>query len=320
MDLPAEAARTRPGWKSWLLRSVGLIILAILLTRMDFPALGRTLLQISPLYLLLALAANFAAVALKAVRWRYILISSGRTDTFPRVLAANFAGYFLGLLSPGQAGEFAKVALLPAGDARLLPGVLADRLLDVFPLVLLGVAGGVLYLRFSLWSLGVVLILCTGALLLLPVLKRRRPALERLAVRGQSKPARLAGKVLEACLPLLSVRLAPLLLLVVVVQFFLFLYVVLLAWALDLQLPFHELIFFISLLSLSRILAITVMGVGTRDALAVYLFGTAGIGSEQALSFSFSILFVDAVYLLAGFLVYLHLTGRRNPAPANQRL
>lgn len=298
----------RANWKQLALRSIGFVILAVLLFRMDFRQLGQVFVRMSPGYLAAALGVNFLAISVKAFRWQYLLRAYGRRDRLGRVMEANFAGYFLGLISPGQAGEFAKIALLPDSSPSLLPSVLADRLMDVAPLVLVGLAGGILYLQFPAWTL-----LAAAGLAALPAglflfFKKHPPRFPEGPAPGRFRSIVL--KTARACAPLLSLRLDALMALVLVVQVFNFAYVILLALALGLNVPPVNLIFFISLLSLSRILPISIMGVGTRDALSVFLFGSIGVAREQALSFSISILLVDVFYLAAGFLVYQRLAGR----------
>jgi len=301
---------TTPALRAWLLRCIGLLILVFLLTRMD---LGRILHNFTRMALPLFMAAflaDLAMVCLKAARWRHILRVYGRDDPWPRVFMTNLAGYFLGLPTPGQAGEFAKIALLPGASPRLLPSAAADRLMDVGPSLLIGLVGGILYLGFSPWLVAGVVAAALAALgwLIRYVGQPAGPA----RVPPASAWGRLLERGREACRPLLALRVPPLLGFLAAVQALFFLYVVLLARALHLDTGILHLVFFVSLFALSRLLPISLMGVGTRDALSVLLFRTVGVAQEDALAFSLAFLLVDLCYLFGGFLAYLRLTGRRS--------
>lgn len=303
-----------------LLRSLGLLILAFLLLNLDLVQVGRVFGQVAPGLFGAALLLNLLVIIGKSLRWRVILKAYGRRDSWRRLLTVYLAGNFLGLTTPGQAGEFAKVALLPGGDKRLLPSVAADRLLDVLPHLIIGVLGGMLYLDFPAWSLGLLfLVLLT---LLGVFLRLRRPAdptAEDPAGPAGGRLRRWLVWLVEACRPLGRVRLAVLGPLVLAVLAVFFTYIVVLARSLRIETDVVHLVFFVSLFSLSRILPISIMGVGTRDALAVVLFGTVGVPAEPALSFSLSILLVDLIFLGVGFGAYQWLvSGPRRGGAADR--
>ena len=124
-------------------RFAGLAILAILLWQSDRQAL-IDLLHLADGYLVaIAIGLNLPLVALKAVRWCWLLQGQGISYGIGRATVAYFSSIFLGLLTPGRLGEFVKMLHVSQdcgiSTGRAFSSVLADRLCDFYFLSLVGV-------------------------------------------------------------------------------------------------------------------------------------------------------------------------------------
>ncbi|MHA1569426.1 MAG: lysylphosphatidylglycerol synthase transmembrane domain-containing protein, partial [Alphaproteobacteria bacterium] len=162
------------------------------------------------------LCAFLAGHAVAAVKW-WLLAVSGSEVTFIAALRAHFAGLVANLCLPGVAGgDIVRAGMVIRGSrdkARVAVGSLVDRLLDIFGLILLAGAGGVLAAEFSdgsaapLLAVAVLFVLSVAAILLATALAPRLPSripLSNLAKKAASALAgfrRQPGK-LAACLGL----------------------------------------------------------------------------------------------------------------------
>jgi uncharacterized membrane protein YbhN (UPF0104 family) len=146
---PEAAVRSAPRPSAWRGRLVwgakvavaaGLLAWLVLSGRLDVARLFR----VGPSWALLGLVALTAgSMALPAWRWQLLLKAQGLHEPFWRVLRLTWVGYFANLVLPGAAGgDVAKgyfmLRLRPEARVRALSTVLADRLLGVYSLLLLG--------------------------------------------------------------------------------------------------------------------------------------------------------------------------------------
>ena len=298
--------------KNWL-RLIGIALLALLLWRIDTHRLSVELSRVSLLLLAVAILLNIPQIFIKAFRWRWLLSSQQiRYGVWPATLA-YFGSIFIGLLTPGRLGEFVK-ALHVSQDcglptARAFSSVLADRLFDLYALLLVGGAG---LLSLSIGqSRDSMLGLAGSALLLtLPLaffLYDRtfgwiKAIGLRLGQRGQRLFApegwliELRSGLRQMTFPWLAV--AVMLTILAYAVFFGQCY--LLALALDLWVGFAPIAFAVALGSLVTLLPISVSGVGTREAAIIAYLGTLGVPAETALSFS---LLVFLTFYVAGGLM-----------------
>ncbi len=120
--------------------AAGLLIWLVQGGKLDF---GRLLtVPLSP-ELGVLIGMLLGSLALPAVRWWWLLRIQGLRESFGRVVLLTWIGYFTALLLPGAAGgDVAKGYLIvrrrKQARARALSTVLADRLLGVYSLLILG--------------------------------------------------------------------------------------------------------------------------------------------------------------------------------------
>ena len=291
------------------LRLVGLLIFVVLLVHLDLPAIFAVLSHARLPLLLIAIALNGFLVGLKAWRWQFLLGMQGQTYSVWRATVVYFSSLFAGFLTPGRVGEFVKALYLTQDTgmpvSMAMSSVLADRLLDLYALLVCGGYGLVVFSLppdVSLVGKWVVLgVIAVSVLLVHPRAERevcrtleRLPRVRRytlsLVPRIHHFYAGMAG--------LWRPRLLVAALLTAAAYLVFFTQCYLLALALDLPLHFGFVVFAVSTTSLVALIPISISGLGTRDAILIALLNPLGIGAETAVAYSTFILVT--FYVAAG--------------------
>jgi uncharacterized protein (TIRG00374 family) len=294
-----------------LVRFAGLGLLVILLIRLDFDHIRSTLQSADWLLILFATLWIIPLIAIKTVRWQGILRSQAVRLAFGPALLVYFGSLFIGFLTPGRLGEFIKaVHVNRECDVPLsqsFASVLADRLFDLYALLLVGSAA---LLTGTLIAHSVLLVALLLIALIGPLVIFLHPATYawtarvglRFGALGRKLFAEdgLATKVRAGLRQLtwqwaaISTGLTAAAYLVFYGQCYL------LAKALDLPVSFMTVTYAVALGSLVTLLPISISGLGTREAAMIAFLDTAGIEAETALSFS---LLVFVSFYIGGGLI-----------------
>src|SRR5690606_28203341 len=99
---------------SWLLRGLGLALLALLLWRLDAAQVIVQVRRADPLRFGLAFIGLLPLIWLKTVRWQALLHALGLRYRLRPAYLAYFGSLYVGLLTPGRLGEFVKAAYVQA--------------------------------------------------------------------------------------------------------------------------------------------------------------------------------------------------------------
>ena len=111
------AARNRR-LPSILTRGIGLVIMAAILSRVDYGKMGALFSDIRPPYLAAALALLLPMLLIKAFRWNMILRDRGIGYSLGRAFVLFWIGIFFGTLTPGKAGDLVIVRGDPTENIR----------------------------------------------------------------------------------------------------------------------------------------------------------------------------------------------------------
>ena len=117
-------------------------LLAVFLHNVDLRSVGAEIVRARPLWLGLSLASMFVNLAIRAVRWQYLLEPLGATS-FGNAFRATAVGFAASAVLPARAGEVIRPYFLARHERISATGAFAtiilERLLDmVTVLVLLG--------------------------------------------------------------------------------------------------------------------------------------------------------------------------------------
>ena len=171
--------------KLWFGIVVSIICVISVFRKVNFDDLITALRMVDCRFVFLAIAFTFVNYFLRAVRWRYLLISK-KSVPLASLYPATIIGYMFNNLFPARLGELARAYALTRKERLDVPVVLtslvADRICDVFT-VLLILMVVLLTLNFSPSMVEVeralriggitTFVLCSCALFFLMILKRR---------------------------------------------------------------------------------------------------------------------------------------------------
>lgn len=288
----------------WLVRSVGLIIFIWLVFRCDWEAIGTIVLHIRWALLLPSLALFLVTMGLKAQRFRLLSRDVVGRISFRYAFLIYFAAYFVGTITPGRVGEFAKVQYLrrdknvPVREA--FRPVLLDRLYDLLCLAVVGLVGWAILDIGGLEpapNLKVVFFVMLAAVLV------SAPAWTRPLLRVLGRVTFLGDRMrgsalwLERSLGVFYTRTGGLCAAITIVAYLVgFLMAYLIARSVSINIPYWEFCAIMAVVCLAILLPITVSGLGTREAACVFLFGLYGVPAENALSFSLLYFIVGLVF------------------------
>lgn len=295
----------------WL-RITGLLILAFLLWKIDLRRMMAALSQADPFYVSIAVALNLPQIGLKAIRWRRLLASQNIEYPVSSALLSYFGSIFIGLLTPGRIGEFIKTWHVHhdcgVPKMRAFSSVLADRLFDLYALLLFGGAAllskTVAHQKASLLGFA-----GSAVLLVLPLLMFLHDGLFAKVRAMGMRFGKLGTKLFADESWLMNLRaglkdLSTAAILgstafTVAAYALFFLQCHLLALAVKLNAGFLQTSFAVALGSLITLLPISISGLGTREAAIMAYLGSVGVSSEASLGYS---LLVFATFYIAGAL------------------
>lgn len=297
---------------SWTFRIIGLVLLGVLLSRAELGQLAKAIREAELPLVFVAVALLLPLILLKTVRWQEILqAQSVRFRLWPAYLA-YFGSMFVGFLTPGRLGEFVK-ALHVSRDcgvtqSRAFASVLADRLFDLYALL---IVGAVAVVAVSAGAGTVLAVVVTGVVVTAPLVllmdNRAFGLVQRLGMVGPGRMRSFTQRFISWVeqvrdeLRKLTGRRFAIAVVITVVSYFLFFgQTYLLALALDLDVSYAEVSFVTALGSLVTLIPISISGLGTREAVMIAYLGTMGVTHEAALGFS---LLVFLTFYVGGGLI-----------------
>jgi len=287
--------------KAW--RFAGLVLLAYILSRIDWIQFGQVIKNAEIGWIIGALFLNIPALWLKSTRWKTLLSSQGKKISNKEAFLYYLSATFLGVITPGRLGEFAKAIYLKQyGITTISYGfssVLADRLWDLFLLVLLGLLGLIILHPFPRGAfLGWVgLFLLILIIFFLFFLKRtekissyfyRKFLFSRIS--GIAKES--AGQFKQGLKLIWGKKIWQSVFLTSSAYALFFLQCYFIAKGLLLPLSYFKIIPVMAMVNLFSFLPVSISGLGTRDAALLFLLGQQGISYEPIMAFSMGILFV----------------------------
>lgn len=119
---------------------VGVLLIVVWLRFVDTDEMAKYLRRIDLSLMLISALCYIIAYLLRALRWKVILDTVEKTKYY-EVISLFFVGMFVNYLIPIRAGEFAKSIFLKKMKgtkiSKSLPTVLIDKIMDLFPIILI---------------------------------------------------------------------------------------------------------------------------------------------------------------------------------------
>jgi len=303
---------------NWFKLALSVVLLAVLFVRTDLGQIWQTISRSHVGWLLLALAGFELSQALSAVRWWLLARPLGFDEPLRRYVVYYFSGMYLNLFAPSTvAGDIGRTLFLAGGRQRralALTSVIADRGLGFVALVWVGAVAVILlrgYPVSPLLHLAAWLVppLTVAAWLWGPLLAVRvfPPANHwRILVEKDLAPYRKDHRMM-----LVSLAIAVLFhLMQIGTQ-------ILIAWALDVDIPWSYFFIFVPVVNIAGMLPITMNGVGIRESGYWYFLSRIGTGGGAAIALGLVSSAIVLVTGLTGAPVFLFFRGQK-PEDADQ--
>ncbi len=309
---PVAAGRRRPWFRGVLPRAIGISILVLVLWRVGLSALVEQLGRLGFWSACLALGLSIPHLACKSERWRRMLHAAGIRVPVSHAFGAYLAGIAMGAFTPGRAGEFFR-AWLPARRfgapvAASLATVIADRVFDLaFLLLVSGLAAAWMWGHPASMALFFAA-LAAGFFFQRPAARWLHRLLSRLPL-----PKDGMQTFWDAWSE--SMRFWPLLALWTLAGYaFMNLQVYVMAWSMGVPIGFGELFLLFGLANTVALLPVSVLGLGTREAVLGMLFVARGYQQTQGVSLALAFFVIGSIPVVAAGAFWL-LVQRSSDAP-----
>jgi hypothetical protein len=260
----------------WL-RYLGIPLLAVMIWIAGPADLWAVARETRPGWIALAFLLNLPALGLKAFRWWLMVRWQGMRLSFGRAYLAYYSALLVGFLTPGRVGEMVKAFTLKrecgVTFGRGFSSVLADRLFDLYLLLMLGAVG---FVRFSfvddIGGWGGFALAC--AALLVPLFFLRESSARWLGRRLAALPLLrrkrelILGKVDDFAGGLTALtppRIALCALLTVAAYVLFFVQCMMCAWALGFTLDWVDLVLMMAATNLIGFISPFISNIGTRE-------------------------------------------------------
>ena len=296
-------------YKIW--RFLGLTIFAYILLKIDWPQMRSTLSKTNLLWIIIAIVINVPHIWIKSTRWQFLLALQNKTIRNREAFLLYMSALYLGVVTPGRLGEFAKAIYLKhTGITTISHGfssVLVDRLCDLCLLFLLAMfglislvpwSGAVVFgwLGFAVAVIVSVILLFSGRAKQLISLLYKKVVASKLLKFSKEGGEQFGQGMRE----LMTCRIYRVGLLTLFAWSLFFLQCFLVAMALELPITYMEIIPVMALTNIFTFLPISISGLGTREAALAFLLLPRGISLELILAYSMGVLLV---FFVAGGLM-----------------
>lgn len=285
--------------------SVTLAILIFLLWKVEFNTVGfgETLRSVRTGYFLLSLFGVILVLGIKSFRWRLLIRNEGTAYSAYKGFAAYMASDAVGIVTPGRIGEIARLYYLrEESDISFYSAfktIVSDRIFDFTMLGWFGLSGMLFYFKTFgnypglYYTLGVLVLVVVSYFV----------TIKFLAIILRSKRVSrwpLVRFIYESFLAVLAKRALLMWAITFVAYLLYFNFSWLIMLSLNLSPSYIDVVFIMSIMSLSTIIPLSVAGFGTREATLVLLFSYYGLASETAISFS--LMHFTAFFLWGGLI------------------
>lgn len=285
--------------------AVTLAILLFLLWKVRFNAQGftETLRSVRLGYYLFSLFGVIIVLGIKSFRWRLLIKNEGYDYSAYKAFGAYMASDAVGIVTPGRIGEIARLYYVrqdtPISFYAAFKTIVSDRIFDFTMLGWFGLSGMLYYFKtfgdypglyYGIGILALFIIAYIAVIKLLSVILRYKRINRFPVIRF----------VYESFQAVISKHSLAMWTITFIAYFLFFAFSWLIMISLHLKPAYIDVVFIMSIMSLSTIIPLSVAGFGTREATLVLLFAYYGLASETAISFS--LLHFTAFFLWGGLI------------------
>jgi len=320
-------------WVKLLFQAVGIALFIVILAHVDLREILRSYRRMSLVPAAIGVALLFILTLIKSRRWKTIVDAQGFQIGGGRAFRVYAASLYLGVVTPGHLGDFAKSLYLmnegfPAGKA--LFSSLVDRLFDIMLFVAVGYVSllffpGIFENQLLLSSLLVGIVALAAAALFW-----RRDLLRRFMRRfiagmpGEGLRSNLDSFITDGLEEFATMRARGAWIVGILTGaawIVHYLFFIIFAGALGIHATIPVLIVAVSAAVFMSLLPVSISGLGTRDLALILIFSRVGLSREEAVTFSFSFILVYVIQGLTGLVCWFTspFHAAKTPGRAAQR-
>lgn len=265
---------------------IGLLILLFILKDIDFNFLGESAKKVNLFYLALAALMYIPLIFLSSYRWKKIMDAQKIYYSAKNAFYMYGAGLFLSLIIPGRIGDFSKIIYLRKDNHSLnkaFLGNLLDKLFDLFFLALFAFLG-IFYFpiasyfpfNFNYFVKYVLMTLFVFLTIALFFYFKKREVVLNFIFETKNELKKIKAKnIFEISF------------FTVLSLFFYFLLIYLTAASIGIQnIGFLYISFSAVFIIFATIIPVSILGIGTREAVLLILLSPRGIPKEIIIFFS----------------------------------
>ncbi len=305
-------------WMRYL-SAVGLLLFIGILSTVDVGKTAEIILNADPAYLVMGLSFVTLEVLVRSLSWM-VLVGTYSPIGYWNAFRAYMIGVAFGAVTPGKAGDFVKVTRIRDDTGLSLTKAftvgLLDRIIN-FMFLFIGAAAASAALAFTLaGGAGSILALAVPAAAVvcaLAVALNQRLSMTILRpLHAFLIPERFRRNTRELFSTFHetvgefrdSNRKWTVMALTLTGWVIIFTRPYFFGQAIGLEVEWWMFIMFVPIISVAEVLPLSVMGLGTRDATILFLFGLMGVGREHMIALSAMLLLLSlAPVALAGYLI-----------------
>jgi hypothetical protein len=307
----------RSRWIRILFQALGVALFVVILSRVDLREIARAYRTISPAPAAAGIALLFVLTLLKALRWRSIVAGQGVPVGVGRAFRIYAASLYLGVVTPGHVGDFAKSLYLTnrgLSPGRAIMSSVADRLFDLILLFVIAFLSLVFFPGIVRNQLLLGALFLAAAVAAVAAFFFRRDILARFmrlfvaAMPGERFRGGLDRAItdgLDEFPAMVGRRLPGIAALTVAAWAVHYAFFIIFAAALGVGAPVSVVVVCVSAAIIASLVPVSISGLGTRDLVIILIFARWGLGREAAVTFSFSFILSYLVLGATGLVCWL---------------
>ncbi len=295
---------------------LGLILFAIILSRLNPAEIFKNIKEIDLRFLFLASLLLFPILIVKTYCWNYIKRKQGINYRLKDSFLMYCSGIFVGLLTPGRIGEFAKIFYLKQDGYSLgksAVGIFLDRVSDfAFLLAFIAIGSLLVVARFKQQMLILVLGLIILIALFIILLKAGtirwflNKIFQNFIPQKYQKSWQINFQDFIDDLKIYKPKNYLVIAVITIISWcFYYLEVFILAKGIGLEVPFIYFAVSVTIAGLLTLIPVSFYGIGTRDAALLFLFAPFLVPKEQIIVFSNLILAITFLTAFIGLVCWL---------------
>ncbi|MDD5687501.1 MAG: lysylphosphatidylglycerol synthase transmembrane domain-containing protein [Elusimicrobia bacterium] len=293
-------------------RFIGILLIVYLIRFVNITKVFSLIINFKVKWLIIAIIINFIAILIRAYRWQKILEIQQINIGLIRLFNIYLVSFAFGLISPGRIGDFSKALYLKQEGYSLSKSILSsfiDRVYDMIFLIIFGII--CLFMAISLFQNQLIILLvfllvitifiymiCKNWMFLKNVIRRflnekLGEILKNIIIKIRYESSLFGKKSIIICF-----------FLTVIAWFSYYIQSYFLSKVININIPFIYLVVGISISTVLNLLPISMLGIGTRDAVFITVFSTVAISKEQSLAFSALFLLMFILNILTGVIIW----------------